>query len=1152
MRAWCDAEAESAEQYRRLEDGARRERAGQVGLLQTPELELAGDWWKRVNPTAPWARRYGTTVAEENGEHGLRLAKDYLDRSLAAATAERMRREADAERALDQAKKRIRSVSIGLAVALGLALWARTAQQGAERERTRAEALAVAAQQSQQRAEVASTRAADLEMQRVRELFESQLRRAVLLARTDDYAAARAVLNETRQWDDQVLPARRQARNLLASYVELRGAESELAYHPKPVAAEPVDVSFDSLAMSPDGRLIAAGTGDARVVRFDTSSGEIQGILDVPQTEQKAGAVGTPSIWRLFFDPQGQWLLAAVQGSGQIVKWSVSDWEHPAHWNGLYGSGLGVALSPDGRTLATAFPKDRVKLIDTADGSVGEPLALVDGDITVLAFNGTGTRLAAGNQDGTVAVWDLRTKKPKPVRYQSHQGAVTGLAFSPTGEALASAGEDKFVAIQQLVGQEQPLRLGGHTNDVLALAFAPDGRRLYSGGNDRTIRVWDAQSGQLERVLQGHDDTVTGLTVHAGALYSAAQDGTVRRWDAGLPGRRLIRLDATPYAVDVSVDGGWVAVGDRDGTLGLYSLFGNGEPQQLRSAHAAPILSLAFDPDGRRLVSAAGPVSESQIALGSAALASGEPAQGEGVRLWEVENGSWRGQDPWRPDGASGPSWRVAFDPQGQRLIGTWFNGVVVIRGLPDGRDSPVSAFRGRAGPAAISTDGRLVATAGVDWEPLSVWDFTVPVPVRVWTAPQDEVPHASVAMTPEGVRLASGSDRSLRVYHRVAPAADAGTAPSEPRFAASTGLGPASPTWDLEWSLHGHESTVTDTTFLPDDDLLVSGGVDSSLRVWDLKYGDQVFRLTASMTNNSRSKHAWDFGVDCGKDGRCIFALPVPDRKLVALYEIPLADQVLAPRLDDRAERWRGYVDRGIARLNAGDDAGALQALREAAIFGTRLAARDPKVPGFAPFAGYTGPESSTVVEAAPGAKAMSDAAARRLDELMELMELMGDANLTDECDGCLLLDIVGLDDRMTNHAPYERQLRRVLEKHPDNALVLNTLGYHLADRTDRYREAHDLLAHAVELAPNDYNSRDSLGWALFKLGQLSEALAQVERSITLMAAATDEDPNGSAPSILAHQGEILWALNRRPEAKSVWSKALRVFPRTPSSARP
>ena len=52
LRAWCDAEAESAEHYRRLEDGARRERAGQVGLLQTPELELAGDWWKRTNPTA--------------------------------------------------------------------------------------------------------------------------------------------------------------------------------------------------------------------------------------------------------------------------------------------------------------------------------------------------------------------------------------------------------------------------------------------------------------------------------------------------------------------------------------------------------------------------------------------------------------------------------------------------------------------------------------------------------------------------------------------------------------------------------------------------------------------------------------------------------------------------------------------------------------------------------------------------------------------------------------------------------------------------------------------------------------------------------------------------------------------------------------------
>ena len=161
--------------------------------------------------------------------------------------------------------------------------------------------------------------------------------------------------------------------------------------------------------------------------------------------------------------------------------------------------------------------------------------------------------------------------------------------------------------------------------------------------------------------------------------------------------------------------------------------------------------------------------------------------------------------------------------------------------------------------------------------------------------------------------------------------------------------------------------------------------------------------------------------------------------------------------------------------------------------------------------------------------------------------MELMGSANLTDDCDGCLFFDIVGLDDRMTNHAPYERQLRRVLEKHPDNTLVLNALGYHLAERSDRYQDAHDLLAHAVELEPNDYSYRDSLGWALFKLGQFREALVEVERSIALMADAKDGDPNGVRAEILAHQGEILWALDRRPEAKSVWSKALKDYPADP-----
>ena len=112
----------------------------------------------------------------------------------------------------------------------------------------------------------------------------------------------------------------------------------------------------------------------------------------------------------------------------------------------------------------------------------------------------------------------------------------------------------------------------------------------------------------------------------------------------------------------------------------------------------------------------------------------------------------------------------------------------------------------------------------------------------------------------------------------------------------------------------------------------------------------------------------------------------------------------------------------------------------------------------------------------------------------------------------------------------------RRSLRDHPDSALSLNALGYTLADRTDRFAEARQLIERALELEPNNAAIIDSMGWVEFKLGNLAAARTHLERAWDLI----------KDPEVAAHLGETLWQLGERERAREVLKEA---YDRNPDS---
>lgn len=114
------------------------------------------------------------------------------------------------------------------------------------------------------------------------------------------------------------------------------------------------------------------------------------------------------------------------------------------------------------------------------------------------------------------------------------------------------------------------------------------------------------------------------------------------------------------------------------------------------------------------------------------------------------------------------------------------------------------------------------------------------------------------------------------------------------------------------------------------------------------------------------------------------------------------------------------------------------------------------------------------------------------------------------------------------------ERDLKRILQKDPDNTQALNALGYTLTDRTDRHQEALKYIKQALKQEPDDPAILDSMGWVLYHLGRLDEAQQYLERAASKL----------KDGEVAAHLGEVLWAKGKKEEAKLIWNDALKFAP--------
>jgi WD40 repeat protein/DNA-binding SARP family transcriptional activator len=304
-----------------------------------------------------------------------------------------------------------------------------------------------------------------------------------------------------------------------------------------------------SLAFTPNGDSLISTGADQTIVQWKMSSLLVEPLVETADR-----------IWSLAIAPDGR-LLASGNDQGEITVWdAVSGQSVSCLYTPNAVSLNSVAFSPDGTELAAGSADHHLMLWSVADNTA-QP-RLLEGHtagITSVAFSPDGRLLASGSRDKTIRLWKVGSGQPVGQPLQGHTDEVWDVAFHPNGKILASAGWDHTIRLWD-VERGRPLTplLSGHTDAVVSLAFSPDGTILASGSRDKTIRLWNVATGQpLGQPLLRHKDTVwdvsfsptEAMLASAGCgqpdTYVHCKHGEVRLWH--IPDGRALGLPMTMH-----------------------------------------------------------------------------------------------------------------------------------------------------------------------------------------------------------------------------------------------------------------------------------------------------------------------------------------------------------------------------------------------------------------------------------------------------------------------------------------------------------------------------------------------------------------------------------------------------------------------------
>ncbi len=517
-----------------------------------------------------------------------------------------------------------------------------------------------------------------------------------------------------------------------------------LEYEPAPKTIERSGPAVWSLAVSPDGKLIAAGREDGRILVRNTISRKIEHVLSghegivsavafAPMGKYlaSAGFDGKIRLWHLpsgrlqftltghtnwitslTFSPDGS-ILASAGYDKTVRLWGVEAGIQTAQWEGHAGTVRTIAFSPDGKTLASAGDEGIVRFWNVKTGEHQEPLPAKTTRIQAVDFSPDGKKFLTVPEEGKIEIWDLKTKKAE--------------------QSFAIVGPD-----------EQD------THPQTAM-FSPDGLSVLAGTRGGRVKTWSIPSKKWLQNLNGHDDLLTGLAVASDGktLYTGGLDGTLQAWQAMLPLEPVLAKLPIPagkvWSLSLSPDGNTLAVGGQGGFVELWDLT-TLERSRVLEGFESTVDCLEFSPDGKLLAAASW--------------------RSENVTIWNTETGEISSTLTLADNLRC-----LAISPAGHQLaVGYSKTPALDVFSLPEGKQLRRLSDHGLpVYDVAFSPDGTKLASCSGRWTERTPGRVVIHDAVDGTKLAQfDNHTHAvrSLTFTPDGSRLCSLSqDGILQLY---------------------------------------------------------------------------------------------------------------------------------------------------------------------------------------------------------------------------------------------------------------------------------------------------------------------------------------------------------------------------------------------------